>query len=82
MHRNEEGGENMAIRQIREEGDEILKKKSREVEEIDDKIRELLDDMVETMHINIPNEDICITKELKGDNWWFRVSDTVHENFL
>ena len=40
----------MAIRQIREEGDEILKKKSREVEEVDDKIRELLDDMVETMH--------------------------------
>ena len=40
----------MAIRQIREEGDEILKKKSREVEVIDDKIRELLDDMVETMH--------------------------------
>lgn len=40
----------MAIRQIRKEGDEILKKKSREVEEVDDKIRELLDDMVETMH--------------------------------
>ena len=40
----------MAIRNIREEGDEILKKKSREVEIIDDKIRELLDDMVETMH--------------------------------
>ena len=29
----------MAIRNIREEGDEILKKKSREVEVIDDKIR-------------------------------------------
>ena len=40
----------MAIRQIREEGDEILKKKSREVEQIDDRIRQLLDDMVETMH--------------------------------
>lgn len=40
----------MAIRTIREEGDEILKKKSREVEQIDDKIRELLEDMVETMH--------------------------------
>ena len=40
----------MAIRNIREEGDEILKKKSREVEVIDDKIKELLDDMVETMH--------------------------------
>lgn len=40
----------MAIRQIRQEGDEILKKKSREVEIIDDKIQELIDDMIETMH--------------------------------
>lgn len=40
----------MTIRNIREEGDEILKKKSREVEQIDDRIRQLLDDMVETMH--------------------------------
>ena len=40
----------MAVRTIREEGDEILRKKSRVVEVIDDKIRELLDDMVETMH--------------------------------
>lgn len=40
----------MAIRQIREEGDEILKKKSREVELIDDKIQILIDDMIETMH--------------------------------
>lgn len=40
----------MAIRNIREEGDEILKKKSRKIEEIDDRILELLDDMVETMH--------------------------------
>ena len=29
----------MAIRNIREEGDEILRKKSRDIEEIDDKIR-------------------------------------------
>ena len=40
----------MAVRTIREEGDEILRKKSREVEAVDDRIRELLDDMVETMH--------------------------------
>ena len=40
----------MAIRNIRKEGDEILKKKSREVELIDDKIKELIEDMVETMH--------------------------------
>ena len=40
----------MAIRTIREEGDEILRKKSREVEKIDEKIIELIDDMFETMH--------------------------------
>jgi len=40
----------MAIRNIREYGDEILKKKSREVEVVDDKIRELINDMMETMH--------------------------------
>lgn len=40
----------MAIREIRVNGDEILRKKSREVEEVDDKIKELLQDMVETMH--------------------------------
>jgi len=40
----------MAVRKIREEGDEILRKKSREVEIVDDRIRELLNDMVETMH--------------------------------
>ena len=40
----------MAIRVIRENGDEILRKRSREVEVVDDKIRELLDDMLETMH--------------------------------
>jgi len=40
----------MAIRTIRQEGDEILKKKSREVEVIDEKILELIQDMIETMH--------------------------------
>lgn len=40
----------MAIRNLRYEGDEILKKKSREVEVIDDKIQTLIDDMIETMH--------------------------------
>ena len=40
----------MAIRKIRQEGDEILKKKSREVEEIDDKLQILIDDMIEKMH--------------------------------
>lgn len=40
----------MAIRNLRLDGDEILKKKSREVENIDEKIQILIDDMIETMH--------------------------------
>ena len=40
----------MAIRTIREEGDEILRKKSREVEEINEKIATLIEDMFDTMH--------------------------------
>ena len=40
----------MAIRIIREEGDEILRKKSREVEVIDEKTKELIKDMIETLH--------------------------------
>lgn len=40
----------MAIRNIRMEDDEILRKKSREVEVIDDKIKTLVQDMIETMH--------------------------------
>ena len=40
----------MAIRTIRQEEDEILRKKAREVDCIDEKIKTLIDDMVETMH--------------------------------
>lgn len=40
----------MAIRTLRYEGDEILKKKSREVEVIDDRIKQLAEDMFDTMH--------------------------------
>ena len=40
----------MATRNLRYEGDDILKKKSREVEEITEKIQTLIDDMIETMH--------------------------------
>lgn len=39
----------MAIRTIRTEGDEILKKKSKKVEVIDEKIKELIQDMKETL---------------------------------
>ena len=40
----------MALRNIVVEGDEILRKKCREVGEVTDRIRETLDDMVDTMH--------------------------------
>ena len=40
----------MAIRTIREEGDEILRKKSRAVEKVDEKIIELINDMFDTMY--------------------------------
>ncbi|ACA54995.1 peptide deformylase [Clostridium botulinum] len=40
----------MAIRNIRKYGDELLRKKSRKIEKIDDRILTLLEDMVETMY--------------------------------
>ena len=42
----------MALRNLRYEGDEILRKKSREVALVDDRIRTLMNDMVETMYAN------------------------------
>ncbi|MBE6091051.1 MAG: peptide deformylase [Clostridium beijerinckii] len=40
----------MALRKIRLFGDEVLRKKSKEVEVVDEKIRQILDDMAETMY--------------------------------
>ncbi|MDF2885243.1 MAG: peptide deformylase [Clostridiaceae bacterium] len=40
----------MAIRQIRLFDDEILRKKSKVVEVVDDKIKQILDDMADTMY--------------------------------
>ncbi len=40
----------MAIREIRIYGDEILQKKCREIKEVTPRIRELAEDMVETMY--------------------------------
>jgi len=58
----------MAIRIVRENGEEILRKKSREVEVVDDKIREILDDMVETLHsyngVGLAGPQIGILKRL------------------
>ena len=42
----------MAIREIRKDGDDILKKKSKEVEVIDEKIKQLGQDMLDTMYKN------------------------------
>lgn len=40
----------MAIRQLRYDGDEILHKKCKEVNVVDDRVRNLLDDMMDTLH--------------------------------
>ena len=40
----------MAIRNIVKEGDDVLRKTSRQVESFDDKLAMLLDDMAQTMH--------------------------------
>lgn len=40
----------MAIRNLRVEGDPILRKKSKEVKEVTPKVKELVDDMLETMY--------------------------------
>lgn len=40
----------MAIRNLRYEGDEILSKRAKEIDKIDDKIKELAQDMLDTMH--------------------------------
>lgn len=42
----------MAIRNIRNDKDEILRKRSKEVESIDNKVRELVLDMLDTMYKN------------------------------
>lgn len=40
----------MAIRNLRYDNDELLRKRSREIEEIDNRIRELAIDMIDTMY--------------------------------
>lgn len=40
----------MAVRNIRRKGDEALRKKCKEVTEVNDRIRGLLDDMMDTLH--------------------------------
>ncbi|MBP3702059.1 MAG: peptide deformylase, partial [Lachnospiraceae bacterium] len=40
----------MSLRTIRVEGDEILRKKSKEVKEMTPRLSQLIDDMIETMY--------------------------------
>ena len=40
----------MALRQIREYGDDVLAKECREVKEITPRVRELVEDMLDTMY--------------------------------
>ncbi len=40
----------MAIRQIREIGDELLRKKSRPFDTVDEKVKQLLEDLLDTLH--------------------------------
>ncbi len=42
----------MALRQIIKEGDDVLRKRSREIEKINDRIDQLIDDMFDTMYEN------------------------------
>lgn len=41
----------MAIRQMRYDGDDVLRKKCKEVTEVNDRIRMYLDDMLDTLHV-------------------------------
>ena len=48
-------------------------------EDAHDTMCSLIADMAETMGYDLPTEDICITTELNGDDWWYRVRDTTHD---
>ena len=54
----------MAQRQIRDGGDDLLRKKSRTVDVVDDKIRQLIDDMYDTLKVS--NDGIGIAAPQVG----------------
>jgi len=58
----------MAIRNLRYEDDEILKKRAREIEVIDEKIKELATDMMETMYkwdgVGLAAQQVGVLKRL------------------
>ena len=57
----------MALRNIREIGDDILYKKAKEVKEITEKTRELIDDMLETMY---EADGVGLAAPQVGDRMW------------
>jgi peptide deformylase len=48
--KNTERGKTMAIRNIREDGDEVLRKKCKPVEKMTERLSTLIDDMFDTMY--------------------------------
>ena len=67
----------MAIRNVRLETDDILRKKSKKVEEVDDKIKALVDDMIETMHAQ---DGVGLAAPQVGILKWIFVVDIDDEN--
>ena len=49
----------MAIRNIRTLGDEILRKKAKEITEMTPRIQELIDDMFETMVLDLQHHRLA-----------------------
>ena len=72
----------MAIRIIRQEGDEILRKTSRPVEVIDQKLQELIEDMIETMHqkdgVGLAAVQVGVLKRVIVIDTYEEEEDTVH----
>ncbi len=70
----------MAIRNIRKYGDELLRKKSRKIEKIDDRILTLLEDMVETMYnaegVGLAAPQVGILKKSGSYRCWRRINKT------
>ena len=49
----------MALRAIRLNRDPVLYRKCREVEQVDNKVRQLLDDMLQTLHATSNGAAVC-----------------------
>lgn len=47
-----------------------------------DTMCELIEEMAVAMDVDLPTEDVCITRELNGEGWWYRVKEQVFDGFL